>query len=286
MEEAEGRPAHDRTGPHRPGRCPVEPRRDLRRRRGGRQEGRHLPLGRPRRDLGAAQRLRPAGPVLRPRRRRSQERGPHLRHERVSCRCPTTAARRCASSARSGSTSITTTIWIDPRNTRHYLVGCDGGIYESLRPRRHLGVQRQPAGDAVLRRRGRRRRPVLSRLRRHAGQLHPGRPGARRSVHGIINADWFVVQGGDGFHCKVDPKDPDTVYAEIAVRRAGALRPAHRAATGHPAPARPGRAAAALELGLAAAGQPALAHAPLLRRQQGSSAATTAATRGRRSAAT
>ena len=47
------------------------------------RQGRHLPLDRPRRDLGEAQRLRPAGAVLRPPRRRSEERRPHLRDERL-----------------------------------------------------------------------------------------------------------------------------------------------------------------------------------------------------------
>ena len=56
-----------------------------------------------------------------------------------------------------------------------------------------------------------------------------GGPARTRSVHGITNADWFVTQGGDGFHSRVDPKDPNTVYSEVAVRRPGALRPPHRA---------------------------------------------------------
>ena len=47
--------------PHRPGRVAGESRRGLRQRRSDRQEGRHLPLHRPRRHLGAAQRLRRAG---------------------------------------------------------------------------------------------------------------------------------------------------------------------------------------------------------------------------------
>src|SRR5262249_53488379 len=28
------------------------------------------------------------------------------------------------------------------------------------------------------------------------------------------NANWFVTQGGDGFHSRVDPKDPHIVYSE------------------------------------------------------------------------
>jgi hypothetical protein len=30
-----------------------------------------------------------------------------------------------------------------------------------------------------------------------------------------MNADWHVVSGGDGFHCRVAPDDPETVYAEM-----------------------------------------------------------------------
>jgi hypothetical protein len=35
-----------------------------------------------------------------------------------------------------------------------------------------------------------------------------------RSRQGIVNDDWFSVQGGDGFDVQVDPKDPRTIYAE------------------------------------------------------------------------
>ena len=35
-----------------------------------------------------------------------------------------------------------------------------------------------------------------------------------RAASGVSNADWFVTAGGDGFVSKVDPKDPNIVYAE------------------------------------------------------------------------
>src|SRR5262249_14377739 len=31
---------------------------------------------------------------------------------------------------------------------------------------------------------------------------------------GIVNEDWLYINGGDGFVCRVDPNDPDMVYAE------------------------------------------------------------------------
>ena len=42
-----------------------------------------------------------------------------------------------------------------------------------------------------------------------------GGPSRTRSASGIVNADWFVTQGGDGFRIQVDPEDPNTIYAEF-----------------------------------------------------------------------
>src|SRR5262249_44616138 len=41
-----------------------------------------------------------------------------------------------------------------------------------------------------------------------------GGPARTRSQSGIVNADWFTTNGGDGFTSRVDPEDPNTVYAE------------------------------------------------------------------------
>jgi photosystem II stability/assembly factor-like uncharacterized protein len=39
-------------------------------------------------------------------------------------------------------------------------------------------------------------------------------PSAVRSRNGIVNDDWFQIQGGDGFEALPDPKDSRTIYAE------------------------------------------------------------------------
>jgi hypothetical protein len=39
-------------------------------------------------------------------------------------------------------------------------------------------------------------------------------PSAVRSRNGIVNDDWFQIQGGDGFEALIDPTDPNTIYAE------------------------------------------------------------------------
>lgn len=105
-------------------------------------------------------------------------------------------------------------LWIDPDNTDHYRLGCDGGIYESYdRAQTWSHVTNLPvaqfydvACDEAA--------PFYHVYGGTQDNNTLGGPARTRSVHGITNADWFVVLGGDGFHCKVDPRDPNIVYAE------------------------------------------------------------------------
>ena len=32
--------------------------------------------------------------------------------------------------------------------------------------------------------------------------------------HGIMNSDWYITNGGDGFESAIDPKNPNIVYAQ------------------------------------------------------------------------
>jgi hypothetical protein len=41
-----------------------------------------------------------------------------------------------------------------------------------------------------------------------------GGPSRTTSGDGIVNSDWFITNGGDGFWSAVDPENPDIVYAE------------------------------------------------------------------------
>ena len=69
-------------------------------------------------------------------------------------------------------------LWIDPADTRHLIAGCDGGVYESFDRGAELAVQRPTCRSRSSTGSPRQRLPVLQRLRRHAGQLQPRRPGA------------------------------------------------------------------------------------------------------------
>lgn len=104
--------------------------------------------------------------------------------------------------------------WVDPNDTNYYLAGCDGGLYESFdRAANWRHVPNLPVTqfyDVTCDESG----PFYHVYGGTQDNNSLGGPARTKSVHGIMNADWFVLHGGDGFHCKVDPKDPNIVYGE------------------------------------------------------------------------
>ena len=106
-------------------------------------------------------------------------------------------------------------IWIDPGDTRHYLVGCDGGVYESFDRGTNWDFKsNMPVGqfyDVTTDNSA----PFYNVYGGMQDNYSVGGPAHTRSASGIVNSDWFVTQGGDGFRTQVDPEDPNTIYAEL-----------------------------------------------------------------------
>ncbi|MCZ7555024.1 MAG: glycosyl hydrolase [Bacteroidia bacterium] len=105
-------------------------------------------------------------------------------------------------------------LWINPQNTKHLLIGGDGGIYDSY-----------DGGETW---RFKENLPVTQFYRVSVDNDEPfynvyggtqdnnsiGGPSRTINRDGIFNEHWFFTNGGDGFKSQVDPTDPNVVYAQ------------------------------------------------------------------------
>ena len=105
-------------------------------------------------------------------------------------------------------------MWIDPNNSRHYMIGGDGGMYETYddgaiwRFMSNLPVTQfyRVSVDNDL--------PFYNVFGGTQDNNSIGGPARTINRDGIVSADWFVTNGGDGFWTFADPKNPNIIYAE------------------------------------------------------------------------
>ncbi len=104
--------------------------------------------------------------------------------------------------------------WIDPGDTRHLRVGCDGGLYETWDRgetwefKANLPVTQfyKIAVDYDT--------PFYNVYGGTQDNNTLGAPVRTTTIHGIRNSDWTITLGGDGFEPQIDPTDPDIVYSQ------------------------------------------------------------------------
>jgi photosystem II stability/assembly factor-like uncharacterized protein len=105
-------------------------------------------------------------------------------------------------------------IWIDPSNTNHWVVGCDGGLYETYNHAKEWRYY-----DNL---------PIIQFYKVATDNSYPfyyiyggtqdnnsmGGPSQSINNAGVLNADWFITNGGDGFESAIDPMNPNIAYAQ------------------------------------------------------------------------
>ncbi len=105
-------------------------------------------------------------------------------------------------------------IWVDPNNTNFMLVGCDGGVYET----HDRAVNWQFKGNLPIAQfydvAVDNQMPFYNVYGGTQDNYSLGGPAKTRSTSGMTNGEWFQTNGGDGFTSRVDPDDPNTIYAE------------------------------------------------------------------------
>ena len=105
-------------------------------------------------------------------------------------------------------------MWINPSNNNHWLIGCDGGIYETFDAAKNWDFKKnlpitqfyKVAVDNDL--------PFYNIYGGTQDNFTIGGPSRVNTSHGITNQDWFITHGGDGFESQVDPENPNIVYSQ------------------------------------------------------------------------
>ncbi len=105
-------------------------------------------------------------------------------------------------------------LWIDPNDTAHLLIGGDGGIYETFDGGRTWDFKENLPVTQFYRVVADNRLPFYHVYGGTQDNNSLGAPSRTISEDGIVNSDWVVTNGGDGFWSAVDPANPDTIYAE------------------------------------------------------------------------
>jgi photosystem II stability/assembly factor-like uncharacterized protein len=104
-------------------------------------------------------------------------------------------------------------MWIDPANGDHLIIGNDGGVHVTWDGGRHwdflnnvpIGQFYEVAYDF--------QRPyhVCGGLQDNYSWCGPS---ANVQTSGIGNDEWVNINGGDGFHARIDPTDANIIYSE------------------------------------------------------------------------
>lgn len=105
-------------------------------------------------------------------------------------------------------------LWVDPNDTHHLLIGCDGGLYESFDGAESWDFKANLPITQFYRVCVDNSKPFYYVYGGTQDNNTLGGPARTISASGITNADWFVTVGGDGFQSRVDPKEPNIVYSE------------------------------------------------------------------------
>jgi photosystem II stability/assembly factor-like uncharacterized protein len=105
-------------------------------------------------------------------------------------------------------------LWVNPDNTNHMLNGCDGGIYETRDGAKTWEYKSNLPVTQFYKVEVDNTEPFYFVYGGTQDNFSLGGPSRTRNENGIVNADWFVTNGGDGFESAIDPFNPNIVYAQ------------------------------------------------------------------------
>jgi photosystem II stability/assembly factor-like uncharacterized protein len=105
-------------------------------------------------------------------------------------------------------------LWIDPEDTNHFLIGGDGGIYETFDRGEHFIHKTNLPVTQFYRVSVDNAEPFYFVYGGTQDNSSLGAPSNTLYSDGISRCEWVITLGGDGFWQAVDPGDPNIVYSE------------------------------------------------------------------------
>ena len=104
--------------------------------------------------------------------------------------------------------------WIEPNNPDHFLIGGDGGIYETFDGAKTWLFKSNLPITQFYRVSVDNSKPFYWVYGGTQDNNSMGVPSQTINNEGIVNADWVPTIGGDGYEAAIDPTDPNIVYTQ------------------------------------------------------------------------